>query len=257
MVLVIMHGFGAFMHLLASVSVKPMAAALSRKGYDVHAPMVQPYNTVPERAEAWMEHLVTLAKGKDAEIHLIAFSSGGLDARYAISHLGANELVTSLTTISTPHFGSSLAAYILERPPSIRNGITKLADWMGDRIEGDGTSEARVAIEQLTPDYMKGEFNPSTPDHPEVAYYSWAGQAGLGTQVPILPVLKPTNRIIHKHEGINDGIVSVKSAQWTGFMGTIDADHARQIGVRVLNGSFDAVGFVSFVADRLRSGTRV
>ncbi len=32
-----------------------------------------------------------------------------------------------------------------------------------------------------------------------------------------------------KHEGPNDGLVSVKSSQWGTFLGTIDEDHMEQV----------------------------
>jgi triacylglycerol lipase len=75
----------------------------------------------------------------------------------------------------------------------------------------------------------------------------------MGTNVPITPVLKLPNRIIFEREGENDGLVSVKSASWTGFQGTIDADHARQIGVNAMNGRFDAPSFVASLAESAAS----
>jgi triacylglycerol lipase len=251
MTIVLMHGFGAFMHLLADVSIKPLVSRLGSDGWLVHAPMVNPYNTVPERARQWMKHLTELGVGSGTRLHLIGFSSGGLDARFLISRMGGHEFVDSLTTISTPHLGSSLAAYLLDSPATLQAGIAKVADWMGDRLLGKAVSNSRKALEQLTPSYMNDEFNPATPDHPDVTYRSWAGRAGIGTDTPIIPLLRVTNRIIYNREGVNDGIVSVECAKWAGFQGTVEADHARQIGVRMLNGTFDAPEFVSSILAEL------
>ena len=244
---VLMHGFGAFMHLLANRSIRPIVRSLGAAGYRVHAPVVQPYNTVADRAEMWMSHLAAIRDGEPGPMHLVGFSSGGLDARYIVSKLGGHEFVASLTTISTPHRGSTLASYVLESSEFVRNRITRFADWMGDRLHESQASDARRALEQLTPDYMTDVFNPDVQDHAHVVYRSWAGRAGKGTGVPILPVLRFGNRIIYEQEGPNDGLVSVKSAEWTGFQGTIDADHARQIGVRAMNGAFDATAFLSSI----------
>jgi len=41
--------------------------------------------------------------------HLISYSLSGIDARYAISKLGMNKPLKSLTTIATPHQGCRLA----------------------------------------------------------------------------------------------------------------------------------------------------
>lgn len=256
MTIVLMHGFGAFMHLFANRSIRPMIEALSSSGHCLHAPMVQPYNRVPERAEQWMHHLSAIRSAGLSKIHLIGFSSGGLDARYLITQLGGHEFVASLTTISTPHHGSSLADYILEKPASIRDPVLGLADWTGDRLHGSEVSNSRRAIEELTTSYMIDTFNPSTPDHSDVSYSSWAGRAGIGTGVPILPPLRIPNRIVFEREGPNDGIVSVSSATGSGFRGTIDADHARQIGIRAFNGTFDAPAFVASLVEELDAVTQ-
>lgn len=248
---VLMHGFGAFMHLLANVSIRPMVAALSGVNRSVHAPMVQAYDTVPQRAARWMQHLRRIRGESSTNLHLIGFSSGGLDARYVITRLGGHEIVASLTTISAPHHGSSLAEFVLDTPRPVRKGLVGFADWMGDRLGKTDRARAGRALEELTAAFVNEEFNPSTPDHPDVIYRSWAGRAGKGTNVPILPVLSVPNRIIYKREGQNDGIVSVSSAIWSGFQGTIDADHARQIGVQLMNGTFDATSFVSSLVDGL------
>lgn len=255
MTIVLMHGFGAFMHLFASRSIRPMIEALSTSGHRLHAPMVQPYNRVPERAEQWMHHLSAIRSAGSSRIHLIGFSSGGLDARYLITHLGGYEFVASLTTISTPHRGSSLADYVLERPASVRGRVLGFADWMGGRLHGSEVSDSRRAVEELTTSYMIDTFNPHTPDHPDVSYTSWAGRAGVGTEVPILPPLRIPNRIVFDREGPNDGIVSVLSATGSGFRGTIDADHARQIGIRAFNGTFDAPAFIASLVEELSEVT--
>jgi len=228
-----------------------MVETLSKSGHDFHAPMVQPYNRVPTRAEQWMEHLSSIRSTSSSPLHLIGFSSGGLDARYLITRLGGHEFIASLTTVSTPHRGSSLADHILERPASVRDSVVGFADWMGDRLPGSNASDSRRAMEELTTSYMIDVFNPSTPDHPDVRYHSWAGRAGKGTNVPILPLLRIANRIVFDRQGINDGIVSVSSATWSGFHGTIDADHARQIGLKAFNGSFDASEFVDSLVGNL------
>ncbi len=47
-------------------------------------------------------------------VNIVAHSMGGLDARYLISHMSFSR-VASLTTIATPHRGSSFMDYIQER----------------------------------------------------------------------------------------------------------------------------------------------
>jgi triacylglycerol lipase len=58
--------------------------------------------------------------------------------------------------------------------------------------------------------------------------------------------------MVYKREGINDGYVPVDSAKWGTFLGTIDADHARQIGIASsLGGDFDANAFYADIVRRL------
>ncbi|HUF10897.1 MAG TPA: hypothetical protein VMO47_16375 [Rhodothermales bacterium] len=248
---VLMHGFGAFVHLLAPVSLNPLISALKRKRILVFAPRVEPYSPVDVRVRAWKksidEILQTTGSG---QVHLIAYSSGGLDARYLISREGGFRFISTLTTVSTPHRGSTVARAVLEQPALIRRGLTTLADWMGRRIHSS-PSDAQRALEELTPDYMENEFNPRSADHPDVVYASWAGRAGIGTQTQVNPLLRSTNRLLYDVEGINDGIVSVRSAIWTGFRGTIEADHGRQIGIKAWNGTFEPEPFIAAIAGEL------
>ena len=246
--IMLMHGFGAFLHVLSPVSLTPLVKNLRSQGLIIVAPLVPPYSTVPVRTQAWKEHFDHLLSDSGArKIHLIGLSSGGLDARYLVHMTNAGDRVASLTTISTPHRGSSIADAILERPDRIRKWLVALANWMGQRVS-TSESDAERALEELTPAYLNDRFNPMIEDVEGIRYQSWAGQAGIGTSTPINPVLKPTNRRVFEHEGVNDGIVSVNSARWTGFRGVIEADHGRQIGIKAFNGSFDAAAFIAGIA---------
>ena len=51
------------------------------------------------------------------KVNIIAHSKGGLDSRYAISKLGSDKYVASLTTINTPHHGCLFAEYLLNTAP--------------------------------------------------------------------------------------------------------------------------------------------
>ena len=81
------------------------------------------------------------------------------------------------------------------------------------------------AYANLTTRYLTKIFNPRTPDDPRVRYFSVAGRTGsLNIWHPLwLPkvVLDGANG----GEG-NDGLVSVESARWGEFLGTLEgADH--------------------------------
>ena len=185
-------------------------------------------------------------------LSIIAHSMGGLDARYLIHEKGWHELVDVLVTVATPHRGSSIATLTLDQPDAVRKWVSDMADWLGTHILEDGSANIRQALKELTPEYVEDTFNPNVPNHPDVEYWSYGCQAGEGTDIPIDPIFRYFNRYLFKKEGVNDGIVSVRSARWGDYLGTINADHARQVGIRsTLAADFDSKKFYATIAERL------
>jgi triacylglycerol lipase len=217
------------------------------------APNVSPYDTVRSRSQTWEQRLTQVLEETGSDrLSLIAHSMGGLDARYLISKRGWHERVDVLVTIATPHRGSSVATLILNQPEAVRKWLTEMADWLGTHILEDGSANIRQALRELTPSYVESTFNEEVPDHPDVDYWSYGCQAGEGTEIPIDPVFRYFNSYLFEQEGVNDGIVSVRSARWGEYLGTVDADHARQVGMSSrLAASFDANEFYASIARRL------
>ena len=61
------------------------------------------------------------------KVNIIAHSKGGLDSRYAISHLGMDKYVATLTTINTPHYGCKFVDMLLGKiPESIQSFVDGL-----------------------------------------------------------------------------------------------------------------------------------
>ena len=65
-------------------------------------------------------------------------------------------------------------------------------------------------------------FNERTPNAPQVRYFSYAGEVPLHK---VTPMLRRAWDLLTAAEGPNDGLVSVSSARWGEFLGTIYADH--------------------------------
>ena len=250
---VMMHGFGMLASLRRKGHLHAEAMHLRLHGIPAYAPNVAPYNTVAARSTMWEERLKHVLEETGAEkLNLIAHSMGGLDARHLISQKGLHEVIASLTTISTPHRGSGIASLMLKQPTRLRETAADLINWFGATTLTESTSDVLQALSELTPVHMKSSFNPDHPNHPDVRYWSYAGAAGQGTEVPVNPFLRLLNRALHKREGPNDGFVSVQSAQWGRFMRTVPADHAQQVGLRnVASGPFDANDFYLSIARHL------
>ena len=52
------------------------------------------------------------------KVNIIAHSKGGMDAKVAAACFGIENLVASITTINTPHFGCEFAEFLLNKAPS-------------------------------------------------------------------------------------------------------------------------------------------
>ena len=248
---VLMHGFGVLAGLRRGGHLYAAAAEMRMRGVWAYAPNVAPYNTVSVRAEMWKERLTHVLEETGADrLNIIAHSMGGLDARYLITCKNLHSRVATLTTVSTPHRGTYIATFIETRPERVREIVADLAEWIGAQAV-DGEADFRTAISELTPEHITLQFNRDVPDHPDVLYQSYGAAAGRGTSVPTNPFLRLGNSLLYSEEGLNDGIVSVSSAKWGEYLGTIEADHAAQVGLSIGNSRFAATAFYVDVAKQL------
>jgi triacylglycerol lipase len=220
---VLAHGLLGFSELrlagpyLPSISYwRGIKDALTANRAEIILTQVPPTSSIEQRAIKLAQDIEAHAAGKS--VNIIAHSMGGLDARYMISRLKPpNVKVKSLVTIATPHHGSAFADHLIDRiGPDYLDRVFNL--W--ERVTGWEPS----AFSQLTTRYMAEEFNPQTPDDPEVRYYSYG--AMIRHKPPLLSPLRHSHRIIEEREGPNDGLASVESSQWGTYKGTLlGVDH--------------------------------
>ena len=131
-------------------------------------------------------------------VHVIGHSMGGLDARYMTARLGMENRVLSLTTVATPHRGSTFADWGWHRLSRILVPLMRLIGMPHEAFIDLRTDTCR-------------RFNEDVPDVPGVRYFAVAGvceKPWLGPEW-FLP-----SGIVNRHEGPNDGVVSVASAGW-------------------------------------------
>lgn len=151
-------------------------------------------------------------------VHIIAHSMGGLDARTMIYRYKMDKHVVSLTTIGTPHLGTSYADW------GLRNFsfFIDLAGVIGIDLRGlrDLSRDECARRNLALADYEKENG---------VVYRTVAGVQPLSR---IFRHFRFSYQIIMKEEGENDGLVSLRSAKWKDeyFLGIMDADHLNQIG---------------------------
>lgn len=228
------HGYGAIASLLKPSPLYDVAIMMRTHNITAFAPNIVPYATIETRAADWARVIENLLEKLEADkINIIAHSMGGLDIRYALSELNIADQVESLTTVCTPHRGTSLAELTLKTPDLIRDKVVDFLDWMGNSLYPKTKSDSVGSIEQLTRRYVTEVFNPSISDVQTVPYYSYTSAVGKGTDHPIKVITKYQNSYIFDEEGPNDGFVSVESGKWGKHIKTGNISHLEQINLRV------------------------
>lgn len=210
---VLLHGYAGTDRYLGIIGYfSEVEPTLERLGYEVFTTAVNPNAEAEDRAAELLGQLVEIVEAtRSRKLNLIAHSQGGLDARVLISGRGLAPRVATLTTVATPHRGMRV---IPEPFFLVRQNFT----WA----------------------YMRDSFNPTYPDMPGVAYFSWGGAScgaldadcrrerdGEAVDPILLAQYFP---IVKAEHGDNDGLVPVESARWGTYLGTIWADHYDEIG---------------------------
>ena len=187
--------------------------ALREAGIEVVSVPLPATSSVDARARALKD---AVDRTRAPRVNLIAHSMGGLDARWYVGKLGGHEKVASLVTISTPHRGTHLADW-----SDVRLGRA-MAGWRLLRDVGIDSS----AFRDLTRAACLAR-NAELVTAPEVPTYSLGGaRPWYATAAP----LQMSFRMLQRAEGPNDGLVSVESARWGEWWGTVEADHLAQTG---------------------------
>jgi triacylglycerol lipase len=210
------HGMLAFTSLRMQLPddlncLSPLRPFLKERGFRALFPQVAPTSGVVARAHQLCDQISQWTR---EPVNLIAHSMGGLDARYAITHLGLGEQVRSLTTVATPHHGTCLVDWFLT---NYRQRVPLLLAMEALGINIDGFKDCRPSA--------CVQFNASTPDAPGVRYFSYGGAVPVAH---VTPVLRRAWNLLNAAEGANDGMVSTASARWGEYLGTVHADHFAQ-----------------------------
>lgn len=228
------HGYGAIASIVKPSPLYDVAILMRTHNVAAFAPNIVPYAKIEIRAKSWVEIINNLLeKNSYSKVNIVAHSMGGLDVRYALSKLDISSKVESLTTVSTPHRGASLAELTQKAPDAITDKLAEFLDWMGNNIFPTGQSDAAGSAQQLTRQYLMETFNPDVPDVESLPYYSFSSAVGKNTNQPITVISRFQNSYIFEEEGINDGMVSVESSKWGEHIKTGNISHLEQMNFRV------------------------
>lgn len=201
-------------------------AALIKNGAKIYYGRQQSSLAVADSGAEVRDTILKVIEETGAEkVNIIAHSKGGLDSRYAISCLGMDKYVATLTTMNTPHEGCDMVDFLLDKiPDGLRKFIERKYNAVFHKL-GDTAPDFMAGVNDLSA-INRREQNKSMPDSPDVSYRSFmtvmdgAGSAGFPLNLGYM--------LIKKLNGANDGLVWEDSARHGDFR-LIKPKHKRGI----------------------------
>lgn len=187
-------------------------ASLIRNGASVYYGNQQSARSIPDSAEELKQTIMKVIADTGSEkVNIIAHSKGGLDTRYAISSLGLDKYVATLTTINTPHGGCDMVDYLLNKvSPKMCNQIAKRYNSIFTKL-GDKEPDFMSGIKDLSPVRLK-ELESKMLDSPDISYRSCMSCMKNVFSTSFLP-LNLGYLVVKKLNGQSDGLVWVESAK--------------------------------------------
>ncbi len=176
---------------------------LTGQGFQVFHSSVDFAGSVGARAGELKSNVESVLKSTGQQkVHIIGHSMGGLDARHMIVDLGMAPRVCSLTTIGTPHKGSSFADWGLAHKDE------EAAKKFRDLTDLDGFLDLTTAECKRFNDRAE----PTEADNEVALYQTYASHEEERARV--FGLLQLSWDKITKAEGKNDGLVSLDSQRW-------------------------------------------
>ena len=187
-------------------------AELEKNGAKIYYGEQQSALSVEESSKELAEKIKEIcAKTGCGKLNIIAHSKGGLDSRYAVSMLGCDKYVASITTVNTPHRGCLFAEYLLDAAPDkLKNFIESTYNGAFKAL-GDKSPDFMSAVKNLTAGFCE-EFNKKIIDSPDVFYQS-IGSKAKSRKSGRFP-LNISYPVVKKYDGDNDGLVAIEATKW-------------------------------------------
>jgi triacylglycerol lipase len=214
--IVLAHGLFGFKRLgIGGVTIasyfRGIPDVLQAAGNQVLVTRVPPIASVEDRASRLGEQIVRAFPNRP--VHLIGHSMGGLDARQLLADPAWPPRILSLTTIGSPHLGSSLADFAKLRFGRVWRLVTALG------IDPQGCLDVTRQSAR--------RFHRTHPVPEAVPCFC---VAGVPTAETVCWPLRRTHAALQELEGPNDGLVSAESAHAFGTpLPAWPVDHLRQM----------------------------
>ncbi len=168
--------------------------------------------TVSESAREIADRIEQVLQETGAEkVNIIAHSKGGLDCRYALSELGIENRVASLTTINTPHHGCLFADHLLSKiPATVRNRVANTYNAALRKVGEENVDFLRAASDLTDASCKALNEKLHTPEGVYCQSVGSVMKKASGGKFP----LNFSYYLVKYFSGENDGLVSEPSFQW-------------------------------------------
>ncbi len=219
--IVLAHGMGTQSEILRIIDYWwNIPDALRDEGADVYISNVNGMDSTANKGVQFKANLLYfLAASGASKANIIGHSHGTIYTRYAITNLGLSSKVASHTSIGGPHRGSAVADLIMGAIPDVFEPfVGGTLDLVYTFLFGDKNGDAAQNGRDLVRSNMINVFNPNTPNVSGIYYQSWASRI---KNILAGELLAATWLVMLPLEGDNDGLVSINSAKWGNFRGTL------------------------------------
>lgn len=182
---------------------------LSKNGATIYYGNHSSSLAIKDSAKELADRIKKITKETGCEkVNIIAHSKGGLDARYAISNLGMDKYVASLSTINTPNHGCIFADYLFNKAPDgFKEKLASAYNFTLKKL-GDKDPDFIAGVFDLTSGEVE-KLNKKMPNKPGVCYKAY-GSVLKGPTSGRFP-LNLTNPFVKHFDGKNDGLVGIDS----------------------------------------------
>ena len=189
-------------------------SSLTEAGYEAYTAGIDAFGSIESNAEQLKEIILKILSDTGAQrANIIAHSKGGLDSKYMISHLGMSDRIASLTTMCTPHRGSSVATWIWKLPMWMKKSLAFFINGFY-RIMGDKHPDSLKVCEQL-----KSAEGAPDEDLSLGSVYCQSFSTRLMSGKDCILMAVPMMICHQSNETENDGVVSAESAKFEHYRG--------------------------------------
>ncbi len=165
--------------------------------------------SVSDSAEELADRIKQIIKETNCKkVNVIAHSKGGLDTRYAISNLGMDKYIASLSMINTPNHGCLFADYLLNKAPKgLKDKVASGYNFTLKKL-GDKDPDFIAGVTDLTTKNVE-ELNKKMKSNKNVYYRAYGSVLKKATSGRF--PLNLTNNFVGHFDGKNDGLVGIES----------------------------------------------